>query len=281
MTTPFRKFAAAALLFAPLMVVAAAQPAGKTEISSLLGKPLYALADEKETLPPLQKELDADLADPARMHALGKALTRLWRFNEGIDWMSRALEKKPDNAVFLLDRGHAYVNIRKFKEAEKDLEKAAALAPDNRDVFYHLGLAHYLQRHFDKAADAFRQSRDLADADEAVVAASDWLYMSLMRAGKKEAAGVVLERILPTMQIKENTAYFHRLLLYKGVKKEEELIAPDAVPLQVATFSYGIGNWHLYNGRPEKAREYFQRIVGTNYWPAFGFVGAEVELSGK
>jgi hypothetical protein len=31
-------------------------------------------------------------------------------------------------------------------------------------------------------------------------------------------------------------------------------------------------------GNPDKAYETFRKIVGTRYWPAFGFIAAEAEL---
>ena len=46
-----------------------------------------------------------------------------------------------------------------------------------------------------------------------------------------------------------------------------------------ATHGYGIGNWHLYNGRKEEAKAMFETIVATSFWPAFGFIAAEAELS--
>ena len=47
----------------------------------------------------------------------------------------------------------------------------------------------------------------------------------------------------------------------------------------LATVGYGLGNWYLYNGNPAKAKELFQKIVQGTFWPAFGFIAAEVELA--
>lgn len=250
----------------------------KPEIISLLGRPLFAQEDEKSTLPPIKEELEKDPSNPAAMHKYGKQLTRLWRFNEGIEWMSRALQKKPDDPLVLLDRGHAYVNIRKFKEAEHDLKKAAGLDSKNFEIHYHLGLAYYFQGEFDQAAEHFRHALDVSQKDESVVSSSDWLYMSLRRGRKTAEAEKVLERISPEMPIKENTSYFFRLLFYKGLRSEGSILPADADALQVATIGYGIANWHFYNSRSEKAREYFEKIVAGRHWPAFGFIGAEVDL---
>ena len=56
------------------------------------------------------------------------------------------------------------------------------------------------------------------------VATSDWLWMTLMRLGRKDDAAKVLERITPKMEILENGAYHRRLLMYKGAEKPEALL---------------------------------------------------------
>ncbi len=82
--------------------------------------------------------------------------------------------------------------------------------------------------------------------------------------------------------MKENTTYYNRLLFYKGLKNEAELVNVDkATDLEIATLLYGVGNWQLYNGNPAKAREYFKKIVSGKYRPAFGVIAAEAELSRK
>jgi hypothetical protein len=50
--------------------------------------------------------------------------------------------------------------------------------------------------------------------------------------------------------------------------------------LELATIGYGIGCWHLYNNRPKKAKGIFEKIVNRcKYWPAFGYIAAEVEYA--
>ena len=82
------------------------------------------------------------------------------------------------------------------------------------------------------------------------------------------------------MKVEENKSYYDRLLFYKGLKPESELVNLEkASDLEIATVGYGLGNWHLYNGNKAKAEEFFRRIVSGKYWPAFGFIAAEAELA--
>ena len=48
-----------------------------------------------------------------------------------------------------------------------------------------------------------------------------------------------------------------------------------------ATTAYGIGIWHLLNGRDGEAEQIFRRIVAGGQWGAFGYIAAEAELARK
>ena len=53
----------------------------------------------------------------------------------------------------------------------------------------------------------------------------------------------------------------------------------DTGDIQVATLSYGLGNWYLVTlGDTVHAREAFQRSIQSGGWPAFGFIVSEIEL---
>ena len=45
--------------------------------------------------------------------------------------------------------------------------------------------------------------------------------------------------------------------------------------------AYGLGNWYYYNGNPEKAKEIYEKLLGSGTWAAFGYIAAEAELSRK
>jgi hypothetical protein len=114
------------------------------------------------------------------------------------------------------------------------------------------------------------------DAGE-LAGSTDWLWMSLMRAGKKAEAAAMLAKRPDSLQV--NNAYRQRLTLYRGELKPEQVITPaDTADVQVATLNYGLGNWYLVNGDTAMAKSYFDRSVKSGGWPGFGFIMSEVEL---
>src|SRR5690606_25570663 len=128
---------------------------------------------------------------------------------------------------------------------------------------------------------SWRRAVDTADSDDMLVASSDWLYMTLRRLGQEPEADAVLERISPDMRILENDAYHRRLLLYKGLLPADSVLPPNTEdPVQLATYGYGIANWHLYNGDRYTAETLFRRILRVPNWAAFGYIAAEAELAG-
>ncbi|HVS15560.1 MAG TPA: hypothetical protein VMV46_16670 [Thermoanaerobaculia bacterium] len=284
------------LLAAPLLALlaAAALPAqeeGPLQGRSLLGRELRAQAPSPEqasAIEEAQKLLAAEPTDPERVLAVGSALAAVWRYRDAIEVYGRGLEAHPEHAVLYRHRGHRHLSLRDFASAEADLQRAAALYEDGLgaalgfDIWYHLGLARYLQGDWAGAAEAYRRCREAIaeDDDESLVAVSHWRYMTLRRGGRADEAAQVLAPIHAEMAVEENRAYYDLLRLYRGDVTVADIYDPEtATPLDLATTGYGVANWWLYGGEEEKARELFARIVEGPYWPAFGFIAAEVEVA--
>jgi len=257
------------------------------EVVSLLGKKLYAAPAEGEELAKLQATLGEAIrtveADPDNVEAIigyGRALAGLWRYHEAIEVYSKGIMAHPDEAMLYRHRGHRYISIREFGKAATDLAKAAALNDKDFDIWYHLGLAHYLRGDFDKARAAYESCLKVTADDDSRIAISNWLYATLRRLGQKKDAAKILEGINEDMKVEENTSYHNLLLFFKGLKTEDEILNwAENSELDAATVGYGIGCWQLYGGQKEKARGFFEKIVTGRYWPAFGFIAAEAELA--
>jgi hypothetical protein len=101
--------------------------------------------------------------------------------------------------------------------------------------------------------------------------------MSLSRAGRGKDAKAMLDRHPDSL--KTTAAYAQRLKLYRGEYGPENVFLPsDTSDVNMATLSYGIGNWYLVKGDTVKAKEWFTKSVASGGWPGFGFIASEAEL---
>ncbi len=282
------------------------QTSPRREATALGGRPLFPPEDLpnrarlEADLAQAEKDLAARPTDPDVIIWVGRRQGYLWRFDEAIATYTRALALHPAHSKLLRHRGHRYITVRQFDRAIADFEKAAVLirgtvdemesdgAPNasgkprstlHFNIWYHLGLAHYLKGDFTKALSAYTECLKVSTNDDAVVATSDWLWMTLMRLNRKSEAAKVLERISPKMEILENASYHRRLQMYKGVEKPEVLLDPAiADDLTIATQGYGVGNYFYVNGDRLRAKQIFEKVVSGRQWNAFGFIAAEADL---
>jgi tetratricopeptide (TPR) repeat protein len=275
--------------------------------TSLLGKPLYPVPipddvrrDHEAKLAAAQAAFEADRADLDSVVWLGRRLAYLGRYREAIDVFTAGLREHPNAPELHRHRGHRYITLRRLEEAVADLQRAAELVegmPDaveedglpnaagvptgtrKTNVFYHLGLAHYLRGELEPAARAYRACLAAATTDDMRVAVSHWLYMTLRRLGRDDEAAAVLEPIAAKMTLYENFAYHRLLLMYRGEVSPETLIGSEADAIERATLGYGLGTWHLVHRRADEARAAFEAVLRTENWSAFGFIAAEAELA--
>jgi len=287
-----------------------AVPREPVEATSLLGEPLLrpvpaAAAREKmeDQLAEARRAYTRAPDDADSIIWLGRRTAYLGRFNEAIGIYTEGIAKHPADARLYRHRGHRYLSTRRLDQAIADFEKAYALTrgqpdevePDGQpnarniptstlqgNIRYHLGLAHYLRGDFERALPLYREDvAASAGNPDMLVATSHWLYMTLRRLGRAEEAAAVLAPISKEMDVIENGAYHRLLLLYRGELAPGDLLGSGAAPagLDDVTTAYGVGNWHLYNGRQAEAEAIFRRIVAARaQWASFGYLAAEAEL---
>ncbi|MGD0736673.1 MAG: hypothetical protein ABR976_16200 [Terracidiphilus sp.] len=259
---------------------------GALELTSDLGRKLYALPDNKG-IQDARKNLAADPKNVSLVLQLAHAQAARRQYREAVATATAGLALAPKNADLYLERGHRELGLREFKAAMTDLEKATQLAPEMLDAHYHLGLAHYFLGEFNAAAASFDRARSLAKTDDSLIDCSNWLYVSLRRAGKEQQAEQVLTRITPEVKNAEPHLYFYLRLLhfYQGkLTTEAVLPKPPAGPedlegeLAFNTVSYGVGNWRIYHHNRSGATDLFRDVVKGEAWNSWGFIGSEQEL---
>ena len=259
---------------------------GALEVSSSLGRKLYALPDNAAIVT-ARAELAKDAGSPALAVKLSKAQAGQRQYREAILTDTQAIALSPNDADLYIERGHRELGLRQFHPAMADLEHAVSLDPAKLDAHYHLGLAHYFLGEFPQAARSFRAALDLAKTSDSIIDCDHWLYVSLRRAGQEQEASEVLKRITPEMTNTEPhlKAYLQLLRFYQGAAPESSVTPPKPAPgdleseLGYNTQTYAVGNWHLYYHDPEGAVPYFASVVTGDAWNSWGFIGSETELS--
>ena len=224
-----------------------------------------------------QAALAADPKNVQRFIDLGVAQSGARQFREAIRTFTRGMAIAPNDPMLYRWRGHRHLSVREFDKAYADLTKGLALDSTNYGILYHLGIVRFVRGDFAGAAALFARAQPRAPDAGELAGSTDWLWMSLMRAGRKAEAKAMLAR-RPDSLVVDN-AYTRRLQLYRGEIAPDAVFTPaDTADVQVATLAYGLGNWYLVNGDTARAKANFQRSVKSGGWPGFGFIVSEVEL---
>ena len=227
---------------------------------------------------------------------LGRRTAYLGHYKDAINIFTQGAEKFPDDARFFRHRGHRFITLRCFDLAIADLNRAAKLIKGKPDqvepdglpnarniptstlqsnIWYHLGLAHYLKGDFRAALKAYREAAKVSTNPDMLVATTHWQYMTLRRLGREKEASDVVTPIKPDVEVIENADYLKLIRLYQGKTTAEELLKE----ISNATIGYGLGNWFLYNKQHDEAVKIFRQVILGNQWASFGHIAAEVELS--
>jgi tetratricopeptide (TPR) repeat protein len=229
---------------------------------------------------PIARARQALAAEPRsveRIIQLGVAQSGARQFREAIATFTRGLAIAPHDAMLYRWRGHRYLSVREYDRAMADLLRGARHDSTNYGIDYHLGVLRYLRGDFVGAAAAFARAQPRAPDAGELAGSTDWLWMSLQRAGRGAEAQAMLARRPDSLAT--TAAYAQRLRLYRGEIGPEQVLTPvDTTDVAVATLSYGVGNWYLLRGDTTAARAWFRRSIASGGWPAFGFMASEAEL---
>jgi len=280
---PFTDIHRAALtsIIAAVITLGPALDAGQTAVQSVQYRSPegveYRSLPDTDAVKRAQAALETSPRDIARIIDLGVAQSGARQFREAIATFTRGLEVEPNNALLLRWRGHRYLSVREFDRAFADLTRGAAIDSTIYGIWYHLGIVQYVRGDFAGAAASFAKAQPIAPDAGELAGSTDWLWMSLSRAGRGAEAKAMLDRRPDSKPV--TNAYTRRLQLYRGEIDPDAVITPaDTDDLQVATLAYGLGNWYLLRGDKAQARRWFERSIQSGGWPGFGFIMSEVEL---
>ena len=273
--------AALTAIIAAAITVGPALDAGQTGAQSVQYRSPegveYRSLPDTDAVKTARAALEANPKSIPRIIDLGVAQSGARQFREAIATFTRGLEIEPNNALLLRWRGHRYLSVRDFDRAFADLTRGSKIDPSIYGNWYHLGIVQFLREDFPGAAASFAKAQPIAPDPGELAGSTDWLWMSLSRAGRGAEAKAMLDR-RPEKPV--DNAYTRRLKLYRGeIGPEAVVTAADTDEVQIATLAYGLGNWYLVRGDKAQARKWFERSVqASGGWPGFGFIVSEVEL---
>jgi len=286
-------------LAAAALAAAAAEP----QAMSLLGKPLYAPEPSAEALANLEAAREDYRQAPGNADAivwLGRRIAYTGDYRGAIEMFSEGIRKHPDDARFYRHRGHRYISVRDFDRAIADLARAAGLIegtenevePDglpnalgipvstlHGNIWYHLGLAHYLKHDWDAALSAYDRAFASGDNDDNRVSTTHWRYMILRRMGRHDEARAALDVISTDMNVIENFGYYDLCLFYKGEKTFDDLFAANEDTPGGSAVGYGLANWLMVEGETGRGRAMLADLAANDGWSAFGVIAAEADLA--
>ena len=168
------------------------------------------------------RALAASTADPKnvdKLITLGLAQTAIRQVREAIATFTTAIMLEPTKAILYRHRGHRYVSLGEYDQALADMNTGAKLDATIYGIWYHKGVAHFAKQQFAEAAQAFATGRPHAPSDNEFIGSTDWMWMSLARAGKAAEAEQVIRSIPDSIKIPADYAYGRRLRLYRGRRR--------------------------------------------------------------
>ena len=275
------------------------------ETYSFAGKPLFAkpvdsiaLAKSDSAIAAIKSKSELTEEDYIE---ISRQLLAVNQFKKAVENFSEGIEKYPNSFKLLRHRGHRYLNLRQPDKAIADLNKAEELirsqpetweydatgkptATYQHQIWYHIGLYHYLKRNYGESAIAYEKSLAYTKEGNNIAGASDWLYNAYQRSGQKDKIAALLKPFTLDFNIEnKDYPYFRRLILFNGVIKPEELVDAskpiDQMPLLEVTKLYGLANWYAYNNNKEKANELYKKVIESKEWPGFAVACAELDVT--
>lgn len=277
---------------------------------SLLGAPLPelelapAFVEKQERL--LEEARARTEADPNDVDAwiwVGRRQAYLGRYADAIETFTHAMTFAPEDARLYRHRGHRWITLRQFDRAIEDLSRARDLmvdAPDRvepdglpnaqntptstlyTNVYYHLGLAHYLEENHLEAHNAYTAGLRASKNPDMTSAMVYWLILTHWSwPGDMADIQAFIHRVDPDWELIENHDYHAMVRSFAPGGDPEALLAPaaEAGGVRFATVGYGVGAWHWNHDRRDRAIEIWEQVVADGPWNAFGAIAAEAMLA--
>lgn len=291
---------------------------------SLLGEPLFDPNDAATTALMSADRVKAQLEYNAKHSELNIVwLARvdgfLYNWKNAMHLLDEGMERFPESFRVPRHMGHRLLGLRDVENATTWLELAREhvqgqpataeffpiearvipLVPKSSsqfNIYYHLGLSHFLAGDYEAAASVYEEGFQWAfskfdEGDDAFIAVNYWLVNTYQRIGTPEALQASAKLLTNISSDKSEYriveklgwGYWYGLLLWKGDLSPEEVLqmATTKPGLELDTYGYAVAQYLFAQADEEERRRAKQLMFILRVdpqWSAFGFIGAEYDL---
>lgn len=167
----------------------------------------------------------------------------------------------------------ANLTLRRFEAALAGYRRCLQLGADRKKVAYPLGVAFYLQRDYEKAADWFEEC--LPCGDEMAIAVIYWHTLSCFRAGRE---ATMLRRYHADMKVGHHTAYLLAVSVFCGERSWEQValaLEQEQDELNYVIAMYGLCAYLDSCGEKNKSKHYMTLLLKHDLvWPCIAYLAA-------
>lgn len=229
-----------------------------------------------------------------------RRLSYLGRYKETIDVLSEGIMQHPDDARLYRHRGHRFLTMRCIEKGIADLEEAVRLVagkpdetePDGQpneaniptstlqsNIFYHLGLAYFLQKNYARAKVAYEKCLQFSKHPDMYTATANWYFLTLRRMQLNRDADKLLFSVDFEVPLLENEVYRSLLKLHRDKPSPQEAMQLTARNKDSSSpaYQYGLYMYLLLHGHKKEAVQIKQQLLTGNQFAAFGYIAAEMD----
>ena len=170
-------------------------------------------------------------------------------------------------------RGRKLIGRDDYVGSVSELALAAALQPDDWELWYYQGVSAYLAGLYSHARKVFLEALRLMEKyDPGCIPASvDWLWMTCMRLGLRDEAKQIASRYITEGMEAVDPPYYYRGLLYNGTYEPDGFVEkcleqekdPARQRVNYLMLTYGLANYYHYEGRDDLAIPMLRGVAAT------------------
>lgn len=201
---------------------------------------------------------------------------------ESIEALSLAIAGDCFNFIYYRLRGHAYLNTYRHNEAIADFKIATRLDPYNYDSWYLMGISYYFLGRYHDSETSMRLARKLASTKAEQICADYWRWFCLTFMKEKEKADAITDNLNPNLKLVTGDAFYQVLLLFKGLRKPEEILKFSSrynINSKMI-MEYGAAQYYYINGNEKEGNKIIKNLLDMDeqdFWPGFAFQAALIE----